>query len=187
MLAVNFTPFPQLVTDHLTLRQISHDDVNDIFSLRSDKRVMQFIDRPLAKTTDEAAQLIQKIIDSFNTNEGITWGIAMKNDPGLIGTIGFWRIVKEHFRAEIGYLLHPGYQGKGIMTEAMGPVLEYGFKNMQLHSVEANVNPANAASIKLLERNNFIREAHFKENFCYDGKFLDSFIYSLLTPIGQSI
>jgi ribosomal-protein-alanine N-acetyltransferase len=183
MLTVNFTPFPQLVTDRIGLRQISQKDVNAVFSLRSDKRVMQFIDRPIAKTTEDAAELIQKIIDSLTTNDGITWGIALKNDPGLIGTIGFWRIIKEHWRAEIGYLLHPDFQGKGIMQEAMGLVLDYGFKKMNLHSIEANVNPVNAASIKLLERNNFIREAYFKENFCYDGKFLDSAIYSLLAPI----
>jgi ribosomal-protein-alanine N-acetyltransferase len=51
---------------------------------------------------------------------------------------------------------------------------------MKLHSVEADVNPANQPSIKLLERNNFVREAYFKENYFYDGKFLDSAIYTLL-------
>jgi ribosomal-protein-alanine N-acetyltransferase len=59
-------------------------------------------------------------------------------------------------------------------------VLYYGFEFMKLHSVEANVNPDNTPSIKLLERNNFSREAYFKENYFYDGKFLDTVIYSLL-------
>ncbi|MGE5859464.1 MAG: GNAT family N-acetyltransferase, partial [Ignavibacteria bacterium] len=58
--------------------------------------------------------------------------------------------------------------------------LNYGFKVMNLHSIEANVNPDNKASIRLLERNNFTREAYFKENYFYNGKFLDSAIYSLL-------
>ena len=60
---------------------------------------------------------------------------------------------KESYRAELGYALHPDYHGKGIMQETMKEVLDYGFKIMKLHSVEANVNPENAASIKLLERN----------------------------------
>jgi ribosomal-protein-alanine N-acetyltransferase len=51
---------------------------------------------------------------------------------------------------------------------------------MDLHSIEAIVNPDNKASIKLLERNSFTREAYFKENYFYDGKFLDSAVYSLL-------
>ena len=87
---------------------------------------------------------------------------------------------KEHYRAEIGYLLHPDYQQKGIMDEALKAVIKYGFETMQLHSIEANVNPANAASMKLLEKNGFVKEAYFKENYFYNGQFLDSVIYSLL-------
>jgi ribosomal-protein-alanine N-acetyltransferase len=52
---------------------------------------------------------------------------------------------------------------------------------MKLHSVEANVNPANNSSIKLLKKNKFVKEAHYKENYFYDGKFLDSAVYSLLS------
>jgi len=67
------------------------------------------------------------------------------------------------------------------MQEAFSEVVNYGFKVMKLHSIEANVNPANEASIKLLEKNNFIREAYYEENYYYNGKFLDTAIYSLLT------
>lgn len=182
MLITNFNPFPLLTTERLILRQINTSDESDLFILRSDKRVMRFIDRPIAQSTEDAAKLIRIINDSLNNNDGITWGITLKNDSKLIGTIGFWKITKEHYRAEIGYLLHFGYQGRGIMQEAFNAVLDYGFKVMKLHSVEANVNPENAASIKILERNKFTREAYFKENYYYDGKFLDSAIYSLLAP-----
>ena len=143
---------------------------------------MRYIDRPLAQTTEDALALIQLITDMLQKNEAITWGIFRKEGSSLLGTIGFWRIQKEHYRAEIGYLLHPTLQGQGLMQEAVKAVLQYGFETMQLHSVEANVNPANAASIKLLERSGFLREAHFKENYFYNGRFLDSLIYSLLAP-----
>jgi len=182
MLTPNFNPFPLLSTERLLLRQIGREDVTGVFSLRSDKRIMQFIDRPLLQSIDDAYELIQKTDDSLSANDGITWGISLKNDTQLIGTIGFWRIAKEHYRAEIGYLLHPDFQGKGMMREALTAVLDYGFRTMGLHSVEANVNPANSASRKLMESNNFIMEAYFKENYYHDGKFLDSVIYSLLAP-----
>ena len=103
------------------------------------------------------------------------------NLPKLIGTIGFWQIDKENYRAEIGYLLHPDQQGNGLMQEAIETVLQYGFQTMKLHSVEANVNPANIASIKLLEKKKFNKEAFFKENYYYNGKFLDTSVYSLLS------
>lgn len=181
MLQLNFNPFPELSTERLVLREISPADANEIFQLRSDKNVMQFLDRPLAQSMDDAIALIKKIADGHNENENITWAITLQKLPKLIGTIGFWRIDKENYRAEIGYLLHPGEQGKGLMQEAIAVVLKYGFETMKLHSVEANVNPANNASIKLLEKNNFTKEAHFKENYFYNGRFLDSAIYSLVT------
>ena len=144
---------------------------------------MKYLDRPMAKSKQDAADLILKITEALQTNDGITWGVALKSDPTLIGTIGFWRIVKGHYRAEIGYMLHPDHQGKGLMQEAMDAVIHYGFHELKLHSVEANVNPKNITSIKILERNKFTREAWFKENYYYNGKFLDSFIYSLVTPL----
>ncbi|HVM90165.1 MAG TPA: GNAT family protein [Puia sp.] len=186
MLSVNFDPFPELYTARLVLRRVRKSDVADLFRLRSDKRVMQYIGRPITLHLDDVIQLIDVIDDLLAKNNGITWAISLKEKDQLLGTIGLWRIVREHYRAEIGYLLDPLLQGKGIMQEAMEAVLDYGFKNIMLHSVEAHVNPGNEASIKLLERNHFIREAHFKENYFFNGKFLDSYIYSLITPY-QSI
>jgi len=183
MLSFNFSPFPELITERLKLKQITNDHAADLFEMRSDKEVMKYIDRPPAQTIDEALALIKLITDSLQTNDGITWGIFTKEDPPkLRGTLGFWQIQKEHYRAEIGYLLHPSLQGKGIMQEAIDKVLHYGFSVMQLHSVEANVNPGNLASKKLLAKLGFVQEAYFKENYFANGRFVDSAIYSLLTP-----
>jgi len=182
MLSPNFNPFPELNTERLVLRRITPNDAGDFFILRSDKNIMQHIGRPLAISVNDAIELINVIEDLLLNNNGITWGITLKNKNTLAGTIGLWKLIKEHYRAEIGYLLHPELQGKGIMQEAMAAVLDYGFKNIGIHSVEAKVSPENRASIKLLERNNFIREAYFKENYYHNGEFLDTYIYSLLTP-----
>ncbi len=180
MQSTKFTPFPTLSTERLNLRQVEANDVEDIFLLRSDEGVMKFLDRPKAKTIEDARQLIKSIAEGIENSNAITWAISQKNDAQLIGTIGFWRIMEEHYRAEIGYLLHPDFQGKGIMQEALTKALDYGFRTLKLHSIEANINPNNVASIKLLERNRFVREAYFKENFFYAGKFLDTAIYSLI-------
>ena len=181
MLQVNFQPFPQISTDRLLLRELTKTDVGDFFTLRSNKDIMRFIDRPRAQTMEDVLNLIEIITTALKNNDGITWGISLKNNPQLIGTIGLWRIIKEHYRAEIGYLLSDAFQRQGIMQEAITAVIGYGFDVMQLHSIEANVNPANTASIMLLEKNKFIREAYFRENYYYNGKFMDSLVYSLIT------
>jgi ribosomal-protein-alanine N-acetyltransferase len=180
MLQLNLYPFPQIATNRLLLREITKADAAALFKLRSNQDLMRYIDRPLAQTTQDAINLIGIIITALKNNEGITWGISLKDNPQLIGTIGFWRIVKEHYRAEIGYLLSDAFQRQGIMQEAITAVINHGFNMMKLHSIEAHVNPANTASVMLLEKNKFIREAHFRENYYYDGKFMDSLVYSLI-------
>lgn len=183
MLHTNFSSFPNLSTERLTLRRMTDDDTDDLFLLRSDSRVMAYIDRPMVQAPSDAVKLIRVVDDLLKTGDGITWGIALKERKQLIGTIGLWRIVKEHRRAEIGYLLHPGRQQQGIMHEALAKVLDYGFSVIGLHSVEAVVNPDNGPSIRLLEKNGFVREAYFKENYFFNGLFKDSAVYSLLTPV----
>lgn len=180
MLNLNFTPFPVLYTDRLILRHINKNDSAALLKLRSDKRIMQFIDRPCMTSEDEALEFIKKIEESLKNNHGITWAVSLKTNAELIGTIGFWRIMHEHYRAEIGYMLSPDFHRQGVIQEAIKQALDYGFKTMNLHSVEANIKPGNIASAKLLEKNGFIKEAYLKENYYFNGKFLDSCVYSLL-------
>ena len=180
MLNPNFTPFPELTTERLLLRQINAKDANEVFLLRSDEQVMKYIDRPKAKNIDEALDFIKMIETITANNEAIQWGITFKDNPKLLGYIGFWQMQKENFRAEIGYALLPDCHKKGIADEALKAAIDYGFNTMNLHSIEANLNPDNIASAKLLEKNNFEKEAYFKENYYFEGKFIDSLIYSLI-------
>jgi len=182
MLEVNFTPFPEIKTERLLLRCIKMTDAPEVFVLRGTDKTMQYIDREKLVNIDEAKTLIQKILDSLTSNEGIMWCITLIDKPEtLIGTIGHWRLIKQHYRAEVGYMLHPDHWNKGIMKEALLAVIEYGFKDMKLHSIEAHINPANLASAALLEKTGFTREAYFKEDFFFKGEFTDTAVYSLLT------
>lgn len=181
MLEFNFTPFPVITTDRLLLRPTTPADVEMVFFLRSDAGVLEYIDREPAPTHEEALEFIKLITGNTSDNTGITWAICLSEAPAeMIGQVCFWRLDKQNHRAEIGYVLHPAYQGKGIMREAAAAVIKYGFTDMKLHSIEANINPGNLASKKLLEHNGFIREAYFRENYYFNGKFIDSEIYSLL-------
>lgn len=182
MLEINFNPFPVIETERLILRRLHTGDAAEIFFLRSDAGMMTYMDRASLQSHDEAIELIERLLKLDMANEGINWGMTLKGNDRLIGTICLFHFTKEHYRGEIGYMLHPDFQGKGLMQETIAAILDYGFKQLKLHSIEANVNPENKASIKILERNNFVREAYFKENYFYEGKFLDSAIYSLLTP-----
>lgn len=180
MINLIFNPFPNLETERLLLRRVVNKDVEQIFALRSDKEVMKYIPRPLVKTKDDALAHITMIDEKIDTNEGINWAITIKNNDKLIGIIGLYRIQPEHFRAEIGYMLLPEYHGKGIVSEAINEVVNYGFDVIKLHSIEAIIDPKNFASEKVLQKNGFVKEAHLKENEYYEGRFLDTVIYSII-------
>lgn len=164
----------------MILRRITNADVNEVFELRANPETMKYIPRPLVKTTEDALEHIATIEEKIVLNEGINWGITLKDSPKMLGMIGYYRMQPENYRAEIGYMLLPDFHGKGIVTEAVRKLITYGFSDLKLHSIEAVIDPENLGSEKVLQKCNFIREAHLKECQFHDGKFIDKVIYSLL-------
>ena len=184
MLEISFSPFPEIKTQRLLLRCITKSDAPELFKMRSDPEVMQWLDREPFKELSEAEDFIEtKILANLQKNDGILWVIALAEEPEiLIGTTGFWRLDKEHYRAEIGYMLKSEFWRKGIAKEAIIATLDWCFTSTQIHSIEANINPENIGSAKVLESAGFVQEAHFKENYYFNGVFKDTIIYSLVRP-----
>lgn len=180
MLEFNFNPFPVIETERLLLRRVTNDDANAVFEIRSNPETMKFIPRPLLKNTDEALELIAEIDGKITTNTGINWAITLKDNPKLLGIIGYYRTQPENYRSEIGYILLPEFHGKGIVSEAVNRLIKFGFEDLKLHSIEAVIDPDNVASEKVLQKCGFVKEAHFKESDFYEGRFLDKVIYSIL-------
>jgi ribosomal-protein-alanine N-acetyltransferase len=179
MLNLNFTPFPNLITERLVLRQLKADDANEIFALRSSDEVNRFLDRPKATTIDDAKRFIDKINDGVNKNESVYWAITLKGENKLIGTICYWNISQEYVRGELGYELHPEYQGKGIMQEAILKVIDFGFEEMKLKTITAVPSGDNSKSRKLLEKNNFKIDTCLQATFGEQEGFGNMVVYSL--------
>ena len=174
MLQLNFSPFPELTTERLVLREMRDSDAGALFEIRNGGAKQ--------RTMEETIALLERIKTDIAANQAISWTITLKEDGRMIGDMAFWRILHEHHRAELGYSLHKDFHRKGYATEALGVVLQYGFDVMKLHSVEANTAPENIASISLLKKYGFEQEGYFRENYYLDGKFYDTTSFSLLTP-----
>ena len=175
-----FQSFPEIESERLLFRRILQSDSKDLFLIRTDDDVMRFMDVIRFESIGDAEKWVQTADESYNKETGINWGIVEKHSNNFIGYFGFWRMIPEHCRAEIGYALKSEYWGKSYMYETINRLLRFGFEEMKLHSIEANVNPLNERSKKVLERVGFKKEAHFRENYLFNGEFLDSIIYSLL-------
>jgi [ribosomal protein S5]-alanine N-acetyltransferase len=161
----NFTPFPILTTERLTLRQLLIDDREDIFTLRSDTTINKYLDRAPCKTTEDAVNFINKVNDNIQNNNSIYWVITLTKTKTFAGTICLFGFSNENNKCEIGYELLTNFQGQGIMKEAAEKVITYAFKTIRLQKIEAFTHNQNRNSTKLLEQLYFIKStAADKEN-----------------------
>lgn len=155
---MNFYPFPKIESKKLILRRISESDSTTILYLRSDKTINKFIERPehrKTKTITDAIKFIKELDGYLESNKSIAWGISLKNEPNIMGTICLWNFSEDKKTAEVGYDLGLDYQRKGIMSESLKSVLDYGFKKLNLDTIEAYTHKNNESSKILLEKNNF--------------------------------
>jgi len=180
MLTYEFPEFPVIETERLILRGFTMDDIDAVYKLRTDRDIMKNIYKDPMQTRQEAIEMIKKMNDDYASYNGVNWGITIKPNPTIVGGVGFWRIIREHYRAELGYSLLPPFWGKGYISEAVKAVLDIGLGPLNLHSIEANIDPVNLASAKILEKNGFVKEGYFKEDFFFHGEFFDTLTYGLV-------
>jgi ribosomal-protein-alanine N-acetyltransferase len=172
--------FPQIETERFRLRPIEVDDANEVFHYFSQDKVTKYYDLDTFTGTDEAVRLIENWKKRFANNEGIRWGIAIKPENKIIGSCGFHSWEKDHFKAEVGFEVAPEYWQKGVMTEVLQHVLQYGFEEMGLFRIEALYDPENIASKKTLEKAGFIYEGTLRKSSFEKGRFCDAAICSIL-------
>lgn len=155
---MKFRPFPEIKSKRLFLRNIQESDCEEILFLRSDPSVNKYIERPENRKTKnkvDAIKFIKELNEYTDNNTSISWGITLTNDPRIIGTICLWNFSQNNKIAEVGYDLDPKFQRKGIMSEALRMIIDYGFKELKLSKIEAYTHKGNVSSKRLLETNGF--------------------------------
>lgn len=180
-IVVGFTEFPYLETERLTMRRMTLDDAEYYFRHFSEPSIaeMQAFEPP-ENMEAAIAELKEYCVDIFTNDLGTRWGIALKGNPNLIGTCGFYKWAKEARHAEIGYELDPEYRGKGIMTEALAAAVDYMFTSVELNRVYALTDTGNTASIRLLLKLGFTQEGVLRDHTYFRGRFMDDAVLSLL-------
>jgi ribosomal-protein-alanine N-acetyltransferase len=173
---------PTINTSRLSLRWISAADVDDFFAIYSNPEVMRYWSTPPLPDKNAASKLISEIHDGFERRELLKWGIALRSDDTLIGSVTLFHLDFTHRRAEIGYALGRPYWGEGYMQETLRAVISYAFEVLNLHRIEADVDPRNAASIKTVERLGFQREGYLRERWQVNGEIQDAYFYGLIRP-----
>jgi RimJ/RimL family protein N-acetyltransferase len=171
---------PERQTARLLLRSIGSQDRDAFFDIFSDPETVQYwVGAPITAMS-EAAALVERDLGLTASRTCINWGIVLPESNRLIGKFTLFAYSRQNRRAEVGYILDRRYWGKGLMSEVMTEALDYAFGSLALHRLEADTDPANAASLALLEKFGFKREGFFRERWLVAGKWLDSAMLGLL-------
>ena len=176
----DFSAFPVLITDRLTLRKLLPSDAAGVQVFRGDSRVQRY-NGPVLQDLEEVQSLIGELDAEFNTQAGISWAVTFTDIDEVLGLFSFHDWNKYHRRAEVGYDLARAYWGQRIASEALREIVRFGFEQMNLNRIYAGTIADNHESVRLLERLGFQREGtRRKHSWEEDGMFHDSAMFGLL-------
>lgn len=179
---IRFPPIRPLYTRDLVLREFQDDDAEAYFAICSDPEVMRTWGTPVHRSIDETRKLIAFLRGAHAGETMLRWAMVHKQEGVLIGDVGYWRFVKERARAEIGMKLARAYWSRGFMTQALTAAIRFGFEEMGLHSVEANVDPTNGGGVRTMEKAGFVQEGLVREHTWIEasGVFVDTALFSVV-------
>ena len=174
--------FDQLLlpTPRLRLRPLRAGDAEGLLAVYSDPAVMRYWSTPPWTGLEQAHTMIAGDALALPAGEHLRLGITAQADGALLGTCSLFHLDGACRRAEIGYCLGRWAWGRGLMHEALSALLAYGFQSLALNRIEADIDPRNLASARLLGRLGFRLEGHLRERWIVAGEVSDSWLYGLL-------
>lgn len=173
-------PLPKIETTRLVLRQLAGSDADALFQIFGDPDVMRYWSSPPLQSLEDARKLLENIDQGRTSSTLFQWGIELIETGRVIGTATLYGWDRAHARASIGYALRQDHWRRGFVTEAIRGLIRFAFDELQLHRLEADVDPNNEASVRSLERLGFLREGHQRERYWMLGAWQDSWMYGLL-------
>ena len=173
-------PPPALRGARVHLRAMRPDDVPALFALQSDPAGMRYWSYPPLTRIEQALEMFDKNERAAHAGDCLPWAVALARDDAMIGTCTLFAFDAKHRRAMIGYALARAHWGHGYAQEALRLALGHAFGPLGLHRVEADIDPRNAASLRVIERVGFVREGLLRERWLVGDDVQDSAMYGLL-------
>ena len=169
-----------LTTPRLAVRPLIEADVPALFAIFSHPEVMRYWSSPPYTEVAQARTMVLNVQEGYQTGEFLQLGLARRSDGALLGTCTLFSFSATSRRAELGYALGRPYWGMGYMHEALTALVDYAFDTLNLHRLEADIDPRNTASARTLERLGFRYEGLGRERWIVEGEISDTAWYGLL-------
>nr|WP_246505754.1 GNAT family N-acetyltransferase [Coralloluteibacterium stylophorae] len=149
----------------MRLRPPCAGDLEPLYAVFSDPEALRWWSHPPWTERAQAQAYLDAIAAGWRDGSFRQWAIVEPADDVLLGTVTLWALDPRHARCELGFMLRRDRWGRGLGTEAVAAALDHGFGALGLHRIEADVDPGNAASLRLLERLGFVREGRARERW----------------------
>ena len=174
------SPIPELAGARVRLRALAARDADALFALHSDARVMKFWSFPAWTERSQAVAHIERMARERTQMEFYPWVATLPGDDTLVGTCSLFGVHRDHLRGVIGYALSPSLWGRGLASDMLALALDHAFDGIGLNRIEADIDPHNVASCRLVERAGFKREGTLRERWRVGGGVQDTALYGLL-------
>ena len=177
-----FAPVLPIATERLVLRPFAPGDLEALLEIHGDERVVRYLYLGVRDRATLAGVLEEKARRTRLEREGDALNLAavLPETGALVGDVSLFWTSEAHRQGEVGYILHPAYEGRGYATECARALVTLGFEGLGLHRIVGRLDGRNAASARVLERLGMRREAHLVENELVKGVWTDELVYAVL-------
>lgn len=169
-------------TRRLLLRPLRSDDAPGMYAIYSDPQTMRYWSAQVVGNLEAAANMVREDLRLQMDGTAAFWAVVLPQTGRVIGKFSLFSINPDNRRAEVGYVLNRQFWGKGYGTELLAAMIEAAFDGYQLHRLEADIDPDNAASLALLRKFGFREEGRFRERWLMGEEWRDSLMMALLAP-----
>jgi RimJ/RimL family protein N-acetyltransferase len=176
----------RLETPRLLLRPFREADAGALFAMFSDPAVMRYMNRGPWESIQIGHDMIARDAKALAAGEHLRLGIELRDGGDLVGMCNLFDFHWQCRRCEIGYSLARTGWGRGYMHEALTALIAYGFGALELHRIEADVDPRNEASVRSLLRLGFRQEGLLRQRWIVEGEVSDSALFGLLRAEWQA-
>jgi RimJ/RimL family protein N-acetyltransferase len=173
-------PIPRLIGERVSLRAYRDSDADALLALYGDPRVTRYWSHEPWTDRAQVLAYLERMRRERETREFYPWAIATNDDDGLIGTVALYELDHVHHRGMIGYSLSPLHQGVGYAHEGLRLMIDHAWNGLGLHRLEADTDPENAPSRRLLEKLGFALEGTMRKRWFVHGAWHDTSWYALL-------
>lgn len=172
----------ELSTKRTSLRFIEWSDLDSIHKLHSLPETDKYNALGIPDSIEETKSIIEPWVleNKSSSPRNYTFAIDIKTDDDFIGLFGLKLDMEKYKQAEVWYKIHPEYWNKGIATEVLTRIIDYGFSELKLHRIQAGCAVENIGSIKVLEKVGMTREGRRRQILPLKSGWSDNFEYAIL-------